>query len=166
MDFSSIFKFSMASFSADPLPHAKYLSCFWEPLLVLYNLEASEAVNDGWQICRLTTAPALDEMQLELQTHEVMEPVGQCSERRANVYSLVPGCFVCKTSEVYRDAAQSVNRSWEVAVSPCSVHVFIGFLGLCVLGLGGLISSMKFENLVQSIGVFPKVNFVEEEFGL
>lgn len=82
-------------------------------------------------------------MQLELQTHEVMEPVGQCSERRANVYSLVPVCFVCKTSEVYRDAAQSVNSNWEVAVSPWSVHVFVGFLGLCVLGLERLVSSME-----------------------
>jgi len=64
-------------------------------------------------------------MQLELQTHEVMEPVGQCTERKANVYSLVPVCFVCKTSEVYIDASQSVNSDREVAVSSWSVHVSI-----------------------------------------
>lgn len=60
MGFSSILKFNMARFSADMFPRAKYLSCFWEPLLVLYNLEASKALNDGWQICRLTTTSVLD----------------------------------------------------------------------------------------------------------
>lgn len=54
-----------------------------------------------------------------------MEPVGQCTEKRANVYSLVQVCFVCKTSEVYIDASQSVNSNWEVAVLSWSVHVFI-----------------------------------------
>lgn len=63
-------------------------------------------------------------MQFELQTHEVMEPVGQCTERRANVYSLVPVCFVCRTFEVYIDASQSVNSNWEVAVSSWSVHSY------------------------------------------
>lgn len=60
MGFSNILKFSMASFSADMFPYAKYLSCFWEPPPVLYNLEASKALNDGWQICRLTAASVLD----------------------------------------------------------------------------------------------------------
>jgi len=60
MGFSSIVKFNMSVVSADMFPHAKYLSCFWEPLLVLYNLEASKALNDGWQICRLTAASVLD----------------------------------------------------------------------------------------------------------
>lgn len=64
-------------------------------------------------------------MPFELQTHEVMEPVGHCTEKTANVYSLVPVCFVCKTSEVYIDAPQSVNINWEVAVSSWTVHVFI-----------------------------------------
>lgn len=71
-------------------------------------------------------------MQFELQTYEVMEPVGQCTERRTNVYSLVPVCFVYKTSEVYIDASQSVNSNWEVALSSWSVHVFIWLLGLRV----------------------------------
>lgn len=36
---------------------------------------------------------------------------------------------------------------------------------MCVPCLGRFVSSMKFENLLHSIGVFPKVNFLEEEFG-
>lgn len=43
----------------------------------------------------------LDSVWFELQTHEVMEPAGQGTKRRANVYSpLVPVCFAHKTSEV------------------------------------------------------------------
>lgn len=100
-------------------------------------------------------------MQFELQTHEVMEPVGQRTGRGTNVYSLVPVYFVCKTSKVYRDASQSVNRRWEAAVSSPSVSVFIWLLArsLCVL-TWKIISSMKLWK------VFAKywVPFLKETF--
>lgn len=73
-------------------------------------------------------------MQFELQTHEVMEPVGQRAERKANVYSLIPVWFVCKTSEVYRDASQSVNSNqrWLFCLGQC---VFSDDFWVCVCAL-------------------------------